>query len=85
MRAIPVDHARDDVAVILAEKFVSFQGEGPLTGQRCAFVRMSRCNLRCVWCDTPYTWDWARYAPSEVAERVGVVTSLVGLPIRMWI
>jgi organic radical activating enzyme len=33
---------------------------------------MSRCNLRCGWCDTPYTWDWARYAPSEVAERVPV-------------
>jgi 7-carboxy-7-deazaguanine synthase len=35
------------------------QGEGPSTGRRCAFLRLSGCNLTCVWCDTPYTWDWA--------------------------
>ena len=34
------------------------QGEGPSTGRRCAFLRLSGCNLTCSWCDTPYTWDW---------------------------
>ena len=34
------------------------QGEGPSTGRRCAFLRLSGCNLTCRWCDTPYTWDW---------------------------
>lgn len=34
------------------------QGEGPSTGHRCAFLRLSGCNLTCSWCDTPYTWDW---------------------------
>lgn len=48
-------------SAILAEKFESFQGEGPWTGQRCAFVRFSRCNLKCGFCDTPESWDWSRY------------------------
>ena len=27
------------------------------------FVRLALCNLRCQWCDTRYTWDWAAYDP----------------------
>lgn len=36
----------------------TFQGEGQSLGRRCTFVRLGACNLHCVWCDTPYTWDW---------------------------
>lgn len=36
----------------------TIQGEGPSAGRRCAFLRLSGCNLTCSWCDTPYTWDW---------------------------
>jgi organic radical activating enzyme len=57
---------------ILTEKFQSFQGEGPWAGQRCVFVRFSRCNLRCAFCDTPESWDWSRYNPTEVSEKVPV-------------
>ena len=39
----------------LAEIFYSIQGEGRLLGMPSVFVRTSGCNLRCVWCDTPYT------------------------------
>ncbi len=63
-------------SAILAERFSSFQGEGPWTGQRCVFVRFSRCNLKCGFCDTPESWDWSRYNPTEVSEKVPV-TELV--------
>jgi 7-carboxy-7-deazaguanine synthase len=39
----------------ISEIFYSIQGEGMLTGVPSVFVRTSGCNLRCVWCDTPYT------------------------------
>ena len=48
----------------ISEIFYSIQGEGRLLGMPSVFIRTSSCNLRCVWCDTPYTsWrpegrDW---------------------------
>ena len=39
----------------IAEIFDSIQGEGLYTGERSLFVRTTGCNLRCWFCDTPYT------------------------------
>jgi 7-carboxy-7-deazaguanine synthase len=60
----------------VSETFVSIQGEGKLSGLPSLFIRLSGCNLRCSWCDTPYaSWDASK------AENAGTKTidELVGL------
>lgn len=40
------------------ELFHTLQGEGASLGCPAVFIRLSRCNLSCTWCDTPYTWNF---------------------------
>jgi 7-carboxy-7-deazaguanine synthase len=41
----------------VSEIYLSIQGESTHTGRPCVFVRLTACNLRCVWCDTPYAFS----------------------------
>lgn len=57
----------------IAEIYLSIQGEGRLTGTASVFVRASGCNLRCWFCDTPYTsWlpEGEDLSVDEIVDRV---------------
>jgi 7-carboxy-7-deazaguanine synthase len=42
------------------EIFHSVQGESTFAGRPCVFVRLTACDLRCLWCDTPYAFHEGR-------------------------
>src|SRR5499427_5751670 len=53
------------------EIFHSIQGESTHAGRPCVFVRLTACDLRCSWCDTPYAFHEGRkMSVDEVAEAV---------------
>ena len=53
------------------EIFYSIQGESTHAGRRCVFVRLTACDLRCSWCDTPYAfYEGRKMSVDEVADAV---------------
>lgn len=55
----------------VTEIFRSIQGESTHAGRPCAFVRLTGCPMRCVWCDSEYTFTGGQYiALEDVIEQV---------------
>jgi 7-carboxy-7-deazaguanine synthase len=53
------------------EIFYSIQGESTYAGRPCVFVRLTACDLRCTWCDTPYAFHEGRkHSVDEVIAAV---------------
>ena len=53
------------------EIFHSIQGESTHAGRPCVFVRLTACDLRCSWCDTPYAFhEGQKLSVAEVVARV---------------
>jgi 7-carboxy-7-deazaguanine synthase len=54
------------------EIFYSIQGESTRAGQPCVFVRLTACDLRCSWCDTPYAFhEGQKRSVAEIVDAVG--------------
>jgi 7-carboxy-7-deazaguanine synthase len=55
----------------VVEIFHSIQGESTWTGSPCVFIRLARCNLRCRWCDTTYSFSGGtRYSIASLLSAV---------------
>jgi 7-carboxy-7-deazaguanine synthase len=67
-RLEPIDNRS---LLTLNEIFYSVQGESTFAGQPCVFVRLTACDLRCSWCDTPYAFYEGRKHPlDDILARV---------------
>ena len=54
------------------EIFLSIQGESTHAGRPCVFVRLTACDLRCAWCDTPYAFEeGSKQTVQNVVTAVG--------------
>src|SRR5262249_22337808 len=54
--------------MLIIEIYRSLQGESSFAGVPCTFVRLSACNLRCVWCDSEYTFTGGKRMTAEEVE-----------------
>lgn len=62
--------------MFITEIFKSIQGEGTRAGLPCIFVRLTGCNLRCTWCDTPYAFHGGK--KMQLEEIMARVDELAG-------
>lgn len=63
--------------MLISEIFKAHQGEGPMIGVESVFVRLHGCPVKCVWCDTAYTWDGSeRGKPQNVSDVIADILRL---------
>jgi 7-carboxy-7-deazaguanine synthase len=66
--------------VQITEIYKSLQGESTHAGLPCVFVRLTGCNLRCVWCDSEYTFQGGRkMSVEEIRAEVSQLSPSGGL------
>jgi 7-carboxy-7-deazaguanine synthase len=64
----------------ITEIYKSLQGESTHAGLPCVFVRLTGCNLRCLWCDSEYTFTGGvRMTPDDVLGEVARLSPKGGL------
>jgi len=56
MKELQSAPALDSLTLKVNEVYLSIQGESTWAGLRCAFVRLTACDLRCTYCDTEYAF-----------------------------
>ena len=62
----------------ITEIFFSIQGESSHVGKPCVFVRLTGCSLRCVWCDTKYS-----YAGGREMSQEEVIAEIASHPAKL--
>src|SRR3954471_24707629 len=65
MRTSPIAYRIIRGLLTIHEIFHSVQGESSYAGRPCVFVRLTACDLRCSWCDTPYAFHEGHKQPLE--------------------
>jgi 7-carboxy-7-deazaguanine synthase len=66
----------------VTEIFHSIQGESTHAGRPCTFVRLSGCPMRCVWCDSEYTFSGGEHISIE--DLLKQVRALVVVWLSDW-
>src|SRR6201995_4342873 len=60
-----------DKTIVVNEIYHSIQGESTWAGERCVFVRLTFCDLRCNYCDTEYAfYEGNKTSLKEIVDRV---------------
>lgn len=69
-----MSHTRKRDTIVVKEIYKSIQGESTWAGLPCVFVRLTGCDLRCVWCDAAHAFTGGdRLTVPEVIARVEVL------------